>query len=231
MHPLSDEYASHWLTLRCVTAAHEAELCAAMFHDNFALHLAIQLLCFCLLVPLIQAGGRAWVGHAVVFACAPFTLLMMAARVWLHRLADRHLAQRLGTKTLFRVSYAALAASRVPDLLAYLLDTDVAALLMPPPAAAAAAEPLRLDPRPRRRRCCGSAPSRRRRSCGHRRTSPSFVVALMLGAYMVLLATFSPGWSLGRVGIIAANIGSILSAVGSAAAPTARSPRWRTGCC
>ena len=172
VHPLSDEYATHWLTLRCVTAAHEAELCAAMFHDNFALHLAIQLLCFCLLVPLIQAGGRAWVGHAVVFACAPFTLLMMAARVWLHRLADRHLAQRLGTKTLFRVSYAALAASRLPDLLAH-FDVDAAALLLPPAAATAPPPPRPFGwvpflgggggggARRRRRRRC----RRRRRTC------------------------------------------------------------------
>ena len=46
----------------------------------------------------------------------------------------------------------------------------------------------------------------------------NFVIALMLGAYMVLLATFSPGWSLGRVGIIAANIGSILLGSSSSAA-------------
>ena len=54
----------------------------------------------------------------------------------------------------------------------------------------------------------------------------------MLGAYMVLLATFSPGWSLGRVGIIAANIVSILVGPSSRPpTPTARSPRWRIGCC
>ena len=46
----------------------------------------------------------------------------------------------------------------------------------------------------------------------------NFVIALMLGAYMILLATFSPGWSLGRVGIIAANIGSILLGSSSSAA-------------
>ena len=53
----------------------------------------------------------------------------------------------------------------------------------------------------------------------------NFVVALMLGAYMVLLATFSPGWSLGRVGIIAANIVSILvGPTGPGTGPAADGP-------
>ena len=169
---------------------------------------------------MIQAGGRAWVGHAVVFACAPFTLLMMAARVWLHRLADRHLAQRLGTKTLFRVSYAALAASRLPDLLAH-FDVDAAALLLPPAAATAPPPPRPFGWVPF---LGGGGGGGAAAEASPLPTSPqdvllvNFVIALMLGAYMVLLATFSPGWSLGRVGIIAANIGSILLGSSSSAA-------------